>query len=203
MWVDYEQLEKRFVASYFDGEAGSIGSAQQVQLGMFQVVLGVGCARCTTCRFSRMGVVIAAISLMTRLLLPDLTKNSSVRAIVKELVSTANHVPKPQTISTRRVIVELLTRVLPSNCHGYLLGRWNFQLIVDMVGGLRVGETTGNVHGLLANDVQDGVTGQRFVNMKISDSKTGFPRYISLVAETSVSHVMVFEAVERLAGASG
>ena len=155
---------------------------------------------------SLQGVVIAASSLMTKLGLTDLTKGVMVKAVVKELSSNANHVPKPQTISTRRIIVELLNVVLPRHFFGFLLERWNFQLIAECVGGLRVGETTGDVHGILANDIQllrDLTTELTFVDMRVVDSKTGYPRYISLVGETATSHIKVHDSIVRLATASG
>ena len=204
MWVDYEQLEKRFVAAYFDGEAGSIVlpryNAECFKAFLCWVVFDAERAA------SLQGVVIAASSLMTKLGLTDLTKGVMVKAVVKELSSNANHVPKPQTISTRRIIVELLNVVLPRHFFGFLLERWNFQLIAECVGGLRVGETTGDVHGILANDIQllrDLTTELTFVDMRVVDSKTGYPRYISLVGETATSHIKVHDSIVRLATASG
>ena len=64
------------------------------------------------------------------------------------------------------------------------------------------------MHGLLANDIQllvDKSSSLQYADVRVVDSKTGFPRYISLdlVGEMSVSHVKVFDLIVRLATASG
>ena len=107
------------MSAYFGGEAGSI-VLPRYNLKCFQVFLAWVVLDANRA-VSLPGVVIAASSLMTKLNLTDLTKCSTVKETVKELISNANYLPRPQTISTRRIIVELLNMVLPHHLFGYLL----------------------------------------------------------------------------------
>ena len=107
------------MSAYFGGEAGSI-VLPRYNLECFQVFLAWVVLDANRAA-SLPGVVIAASSLMTKLNLTDLTKCSTAKETVKELISNANYLPRPQTISTRRIIVELLNVVLPPNLFGYLL----------------------------------------------------------------------------------
>ena len=64
---------------------------------------------------------------------------------------------------------------------------------------------TGELHGMLANNVKvlrDAETGESFVEMHVTDSKTKLPRWVTMVAETS-SGVKVLETLMDYFSISG
>ena len=126
--------------------------------------------------------------------LEDFTSKGEIKRMVKEVEKMRDHQPMPQTITTTTVYREMFHVVLPTKFHGLLLQRWQAMMVLEAPGGLRVGEVTGEVHGLLANDVQflrDTETKEVFVDVKVVDSKTGMPRFLSMVGVTTTSRIGV------------
>ena len=126
--------------------------------------------------------------------LEDFTSKGEIKRMVKEVEKMRDHQPMPQTITTMTVYREMFHVVLPTKFHGLLLQRWQAMMVLEAPGGLRVGEVTGEVHGLLANDVQflrDTETKEVFVDVKVVDSKTGMPRFLSMVGVTTTSRIGV------------
>ena len=97
----------------------------------------------------------------------------------------------PMTHGTRRMLRLVVFQILPDMYKRYAhsLHRMRWQVCVEALGGLRVGEATGGEegHGLLANNtfiITQLGTFKKFVELKLEHSKTGFARYINIVYDT-------------------
>ena len=124
-----------------------------------------------------------------------------MKAIIKEIEKTTHIEVVPCTQMTRRIINLMLGGVLREVCYKgknerldqMILARTEALLILELLGGLRVGEATsgGDLHGLLANNIVFAVPSMgkgdglgETIEMSIDDSKTGPGRHIAFVAVT-------------------
>ena len=125
-----------------------------------------------------------------------------MKALASQLKDMAAHESKPQTLSTRLILWQLVHVILARRYSGRLLSRWAVQIILEAVAGMRVGETTGELHGVLANDIcvlQDRETGEFFVDIRVSDSKTKHPRFVSVVGTTRRTKLSLANGLATLA----
>ena len=140
----------------------------------------------------------------------DWTKHKDVKALMKSLRKEHGLDVAPMTHGTRRMLRLIMFEVLPQMFSRFTRGlhRMRWQICVEALGGLRVGEACGggDNHGLLANNtfvlLQTGTTA-KYVELKLEHSKTGFARYINMVWETSTSKIPVGEYTEALWASMG
>ena len=145
----------------------------------------------------------AAGAVMTMLELTDWTKTSRVKAQMKDIEKRCGVEAEPCTQTTRRMIGIMIHETISKTCslgsdsklNEILQDRTEALLVLELAGGLRVGEATssGDLHGLDANDVafltpisggtsSDGLG--TTVEVKILDSKTGLGRHAAFMYVT-------------------
>jgi hypothetical protein len=138
--------------------------------------------------------VVAAGGYMTKLELVDLTKSKRVKAFVKELGVSSGAETVPSTPVTAMMVKRMVEVTLPSvtsrskYLQKYFLGRSLVALAIELGGGARVGEATGDAHGMLAvntciqrvRDPKDGDMGET-IEMRLEDSKTYLGRHLNFV----------------------
>ena len=146
-------------------------------------------------------IVRSAGAYMTRNHKTDWTKDKGMKAIIKDLKSAHGIEAEPMTHGTRAMLVHILYYQLPRLENIKIRLRTQFLLIAEAVGGLRVGEATGEVHGLRAINtcvLKEISTGKRSVELRVEHSKTGFPRYINMVECTEKSKIECVKHLEAL-----
>ena len=87
---------------------------------------------------------------MTRNHKTDWNKDKGMKAIIKDLKSAHGIEAEPMTHGTRAMLVHILYYQLPRLENIHIRLRTQFLLIAEAIGGLRVGEAIGEVHGLRA-----------------------------------------------------
>ena len=199
-YCDYDQLEDRYLAELDSEEVGAFPRPRHSceSFKGFVSWMVTDAARAG----SLDTVIRSAGALMTKLGLTDWTKDKGVKALIAQLSDLAAHEKLPQTLSTRLMLVGLIFEVLPRRYQGRLLSRWDVTIKLESVCGMRIGEITGELHGLLAKDIvilTDRTSGERFVDVKVADSKTGHTRYISVVGKTTRSKINVADGLLLLA----
>ena len=141
-------------------------------------------------------------AVMSMLELEDWTKTARVKAVIKEIEKLTGVESEPCTHTTRRIVRIMIEQTIKSECskgkdvafNRVLNCRTMLLLVLELMGGLRVGEATssGDLHGLEANNVRilrpvasavDDGLGET-VEAKIIDSKTGPGRYVAFVASS-------------------
>ena len=128
-----------------------------------------------------------AASLLSRIRPADeiWTNRGAVRKLYKKLAKIHGRVPEPDTATTPRMMA-VLSDVIDEQFVP-ALARRNTVLFDLECHGLRVGEATGDTHGVLAPACRiltrhsDGCV---FVEITIEDSKTGFSRIVTVIGET-------------------
>ena len=147
---------------------------------------------------------------MRELSLPDWTKRGDVKAFIKDLVGESGMVHEPSTAATPRMMACLLGRgglVDRERKSSLLSARDALQIVLEGVGGCRVGEVAGggDVHGFLANNlslVEDptadaGTMGATVVEGWLEHSKTGFGRFLDIAGVTQSTGIECAEALRR------
>ena len=151
-------------------------------------------------------IVRAAGAYMTRNGKTDWTKESGIKAIIKDLRKAHGIEAEPMTHGTRAMLRHILYYQLEQMGNQMIRVRTQFLLMIEAIGGLRVGEATGEVHGLRAINTCTLVeisTGKKFVEVRVEHSKTGWPRYINTVDCTQRSKIRCAEHLENLWRVSG
>ena len=128
-----------------------------------------------------------AASLLSRIRPADetWTNRADVRKLYNKLAKSHGRIPEPDTATTQRMMAVLPTVI--EEQFVLALARRNTVLFDLECHGLRVGEATGDTHGVLApacrilTRLSDGV---EFVEVTIEDSKTGFRRIVTTLGET-------------------
>ena len=139
----------------------------------------------------------------------NFTKDPRVKALFRELDDLIGTEPQPMTHGTRRMLVQGLRFIAEKYAKKpYLRAREAVSIINESVGCLRATESCAAVekHGLAANDcflLQDMHSGEVSVELKVHDSKTGFPRWVNMAGETTTSRVQVAEEYMNLFKTNG
>ena len=107
-----------------------------------------------------------------------------------------------KTQVTRRMLTALLSGVIDRACATPMLAaRWKLLVVLEALGGLRIGEATGggDYHGLLANNMSiiTSSEGTETVEAKIEHSKTGRSRFVNFAAVTAVSQIDAASIVRK------
>ena len=141
--------------------------------------------------------MVAASGYMTKLGMEDWTKSKRVKAYIKELNVSGGAETVPCTPVTSLMVKYMVDYTLPevTSRVGYLqdyyLARALAALLIELGGGARVGEATGDLHGMLANNAciqrlvhpPEGDLGET-IEMKLEDSKTYLGRHLVFVGES-------------------
>tara|TARA_B110000046_G_scaffold184387_1_gene222727 strand:+ start:1025 stop:2182 length:1158 start_codon:yes stop_codon:yes gene_type:complete len=137
-----------------------------------------------------------------------MTKTARVKRMYNDLVSVLGELAIPCTQITRRILglmlglntnpdgATLAKRCLRSAGGKLILVRSRVLLVFEVMGGLRVGEATGCIHGVKANDVSllkslSGVHAElgETAEVEIRDSKTGPGRHVNFVGTSKISKI--------------
>ena len=158
-------------------------------------------------------VVIGAESMMSKLGLQNVAKDPDVKAHVKKLMSEHGLESTPSTAATPAMLKALPIVIDARFSSDYLRSRWLIEMLLEGVGGLRIGEAVGggDFHGLLANNcsiITNSVEpadawAQEVVEVKIEHSKTGFSRYVDMAGLTEKSKIPVAGAMRQFWRAAG
>ena len=151
-------------------------------------------------------IVRSAGTYMTRNNKADWTKDKGMKAIIKDLRTAHGIEAEPMTHGTRAMLKHILHAQLPRLENKKIRLRTTLLLVAEAVGGLRVGEATGEVHGLRAINtcvLKELATGKRSVELRLEHSKTGYSRYINMVECTERSKIECVKHLEELWADSG
>ena len=141
--------------------------------------------------------------------LVDWTKTAEIKAHIKNLKELHGLESMPATHGTRRMLSLMITRIIPGlNTSGLIKARSILFLVMEAVGGLRVGEAMGggDHHGMLANNVcilRDTRDGSVSVEGRLEHTKTKHVRWINMVGTTETEKIKVAGALAdywKLAG---
>ena len=129
---------------------------------------------------------------------PNFTKMPEIKKLFSELDDMVGTEAQPMTHGTRRMLLAALAYAARKTSQ-YIRVRDSILLITEAVGCLRATESCAAVqgHGLSANDcfvLRDKATGEVSVELRVHDSKTKFPRYVNMAAETTISKIPVAAA---------
>ena len=155
-YSDFARLEREWIAHVSgddEGRAGSVvmprHSAESFIAFMLWLVKDAG-------RTRSFGTVLrAAGGVLERLELTNWTKTPRVKAAINELEQSRGVQSTPDTHATRRILSIMLCEKLKERCGSGLLKRSTVQVVLELMGGVRVGEATGggDGHGALADNV--------------------------------------------------
>ena len=159
-------------------------------------------------------MVRTAGALMVKTQLTDHTKSKSVKAHIKELMSGASMEHEPSTTATPNMLKMIVEKLVDERFSDpFIAARDKVQVIVEGVGGCRIGEVVGggDRHGLLANNTciledpnaEQGSICSTVVEMKLEHSKTGYSRYLDIAGKTQISGIECAKLLQqywRLAG---
>ena len=153
---------------------------------------------------SLVSLMRSAGAYMTKLEYTDWTKTARIKALVKELGLKSGVEKEPATQVSRLILRRMVAVTIKQACSQrlsslsegakrmeiYFVAVALFTMCLEVVGGTRIGETTGARHGLLANDVciQRKLEGEgselgETVECHLEDSKT-FSRYVVFAGKT-------------------
>ena len=192
-YSDYARLERQWVA-HVSGEALADGGIVLPRHSEESFISFLGWLATDADRARSFGTIVrAAGGVLERLELTNWTKTSRVKAVVKELEQSRGVEGTPDTHATRRILGLLMGKTLSEHCGPALLTRSKVQVVLELMGGVRVGEATGggDGHGALADNVciarpagtNVGDAGE-VVELWLEDSKTGFARYVDFVGKS-------------------
>ena len=160
-------------------------------------------------------VVRSAGAFFTKLKLPDVTKEGSVKAHVKDLLTEVGIEHEPATEATPRMMECIVNKLINQRWSDpFIRGRERVQIEAEGLGGCRIGEVAGagECHGVLANETciitdpnaEPGSVSHRVVEFKLEHSKTGFSRYLDYTGSTqnvsisAADHLMGYWSLANL-----
>ena len=139
-------------------------------------------------------------SYCVKLEIVDHTRSKRVKKVVADLVEKHGAESSPCTHMTATRCRVMLEVTIPAVCgkvaalQEYFVARESFLQVAEFVGGARVGEVTGEIHGVVANNacIQRRLEGRgselgETIEMKIDNSKTKLGRHIVFMGVTSGS----------------
>lgn len=197
---EYSRLESEFVAGFGQvaGRGGSVGGLLMPRhsASAFKDLL-TWLVMSSSRGLSLDAFVRTAGAFFTITSLTDWTKQAAVKAHIKELKVAHGLESQPATHGTRRMLTHLLTTILPQwKTSEVIRARSALFLVLEAVGGLRVGETmgAGDHHGLQAGNLcilRDTRDSSVSVEGRLEHTKTKHVRWVNMVGETHVSGVQV------------
>ena len=176
-------------------------------------------------------ILRAAGSYCVKLELTDWTKHGRIKNLIKELVLSTGVVSTPCTHVTRMLVAILLEETLPARCNQafsekqkrnalalrmieFFIAKARVTIDLELVGGLRIGETTGAKHGLTANHVviqtlsnpsaaepwqqELGETVEIFLDDTKTGGDKGGSRFVTMLGMTRVSKITVADDLREL-----
>ena len=192
-WSDFARLEQE----YSEG-AGLIANGGRLLMphsGLVPFKNFLSWYVTTTERgLSLRSMLLGAESMLTKLGQPNYPKMPEVKAHVKMLNENHGLESTPATTATPLMMKEMQDVIIPNRFRSDLLVyRWCLQMLLEGLGGFRVGEATsgGDFHGLLGNNIciitdpaADENWAKEVVEARLEHSKTGHARYIDIAGET-------------------
>jgi hypothetical protein len=167
------------------------------------------------------GMLISAASYFVKIEVHDRTKDKGVKAHVKQLETNHGLESAPSTTATPMMLGAMVVgensiiqrRFEKTVSHRELLiWRWVMQVLLEGVGGCRVGEATsgGDFHGLLANNSSIilspeaiGQWAKETVEVRLEHSKTGHARYINMAGTTVETKLPIAASMRKYWYAAG
>lgn len=201
----FATLERKWVSSMLGPDGGSAAEIKLPRYNVESFMAFLWWLITDADRARSFGTVVrAGGAVMTMLELEDWTKTARVKAVIKEIKKMCNVEAEPCTQTTRRIVGIMLGDTLKEVCSNKgiidkrLLSRTEALMVLELCGGLRVGEATagGDMHGLLANDLcfqrprnlQSDDLGET-VEISLKDSKTGPGRRLAFVGVSRTSKI--------------
>ena len=199
--AEFQRLERSWVESVGGGGV-TLPRDSEESMVAFLIWLAADSGRARS--FETVWRAAAGVCARTRDV--QVTKSVRVKATHADLVKRLGELAVPCTQTTRRLLrlmlglgggpATLAGACLRSRGGQLILARSRVLTVLEVMGGMRVGEATGDTHGLLANDVailtpatsthvELGVT----IEAKLHDSKTGPGRYVNFVGTSRSSGV--------------
>jgi hypothetical protein len=216
-YSEYQRLEREWVSSMGGGGVLLPRDSEESFVAFMQwLAQDSGRAR----SFSTIWRAASGVANRTREVV--ITKSPRVKRMYKEICEVLGDLSVPCTQVTRRLLsimlglgeyafyATLLKQCLRSRGGDLILVRSRVLLVLEVLGGLRVGEGVGDVHGLLANNVklltsrcgehEDlGIT----VEAEVLDSKTGPGRFVNFVGTSRVTQIPAEKYIRELWAAYG
>ena len=157
-------------------------------------------------------IVRASTGVFARLELKNMAGTKRVKAVIKELEGSHGVESVPCTHATRRILTILMEETLPARCGAELLTRSAVQVVLETMGGVRVGEACGggDGHGALANHLtlarpvgsEEGCADET-CELWLADSKTGYSRYANFVGKSRGIGMEAAKLIRKLWAESG
>lgn len=194
--VEFERLCKEWVAYMSEGDTEVAGTliepaySEESFLSLLNwLVTDAGRARSFVTLTRSFGIALAKMKLTNWTAVPV------VKAAIKTITGMLGLEPEPCALPSRRIIRMAIDVELPKLCKTlrYILLRSLFLLVLELMGGMRVGEATGagEAHGLLANNCYlarpvavDKYKIDEMLVAEIEDSKTTFGRMVVMCGVT-------------------
>ena len=202
-YAEYQRLENEWVSSV-GGGAVALPRDSEESFVAFLIWLAAESGRARS--FTTVWRAAAGVCARTRE--ASMTKTARVKRMYNDLVSVLGELAIPCTQITRRILglmlglntnpdgATLAKRCLRSAGGKLILVRSRVLLVFEVMGGLRVGEATGCIHGVKANDVSllkslSGVHAElgETAEVEIRDSKTGPGRHVNFVGTSKISKI--------------
>ena len=216
-YAEYQRLEKDWVSS-MGGGAVSLPRDSEESFVAFLIWLAAESGRARS--FTTVWRAAAGVCARTREV--SMTKGARVKRIYNEIVAVLGELAVPCTQLTRRIIRLMLgtgtsadsatlhKRCIRSAGGNLILARSRVLVILEIMGGLRVGESTGCVHGIKANNVsllqsKSGACAElgETVEVEVLDSKTGPGRHVNFVGTSVISKIPSAQYIRDLWKAYG
>ena len=191
--ADYEKLEKEWIAfmSGGDPEGGQHLIEPRYSMDSFLsfidwVKLDSGRAR------SFVTIMRSAGAFMAKTGLTNLTALPRAKREIESTIEELGLEPQPCAIPSRRMIDIMLTQELPRVCStNQILVRSRAVVSFELGGGFRIGEVTGDLHAVEANEsfiacpiASNDPKKDEIVVAGIHDSKTKFSRVVAMMGTT-------------------
>lgn len=192
---DYTRLERLWVEEMCGGEDGATPGSVVLPRHSEQSYIAFlhWLVRDADRKRSFSTIVRASTGVFAKLELTNWAGTKRVKAVIKELEQSHGVEAVPCTHATRRILTIVMEDTLPARCGGGLLTRSSVQVVLEVMGGVRVGEACGggDGHGALANHLtiarpmgaERGCEDET-CELWLADSKTGFSRYVNFVGKS-------------------
>ena len=146
----------------------------------------------------------SAAGALEKLGLTNWTKITRVKLVIKDLGGSHGAAVEPDSHATRRIISIMYEQTIPRTVTELLQARTLVMADLELMGGVRVGESCGggDGHGALANNLclmrevgAQKTSEDTSAELWLEDSKTGFARYVNFVGKSkgvgidSASHI--------------
>ena len=191
---EYARMERAWVDDMCSGEGGATpGSIVLPRHSEQSFIAFLHWLVRTAERKRSFGTIVrAAIGVFAKLEITNVAGTKRVKGVISELEQSHGVEAVPCTHLTRRLITIMMEDTMPAKC-GKLLARSLVQWMLELMGGVRVGEACGggDGHGALANHLTiawpvGSARGcsEETCELWLADSKTHYSRYVNFVGKS-------------------